>query len=76
MNYEIWVTGDGSQLEDYRLGVILRDPSLRPLVGEEISINGKVFSILRCTPSSNPTDVMVKYFVSPPNYNKPYRRIG
>ena len=74
MNYEIWATGDGSNLADYRLGVIMRDPSLRPLVGEEISIRGRVFRILRCTPSANPTDVMVKYFVSPPNPNRPFRR--
>ena len=47
---------------------------MRPTVGQEISIKGKIFTVLRCDPSSNPENAAVKYYVSTPNDNWPYKK--
>ena len=74
MNYELWIAGNGGDVPDTVLGVIFRDPWMRPAVGQEISIKGKIFTVLRCDPSSNPDNAVVKYYVSAPNDNWPYKK--
>lgn len=74
MNYELWMAGNGADIPDTVLGVIFREPWQRPTVGQEIQIKGRIFTILRCVPSSNPDNVMVKYYVDPPNDNWPYKQ--
>jgi hypothetical protein len=68
MNYEFWLAGDGADIPD------LPDPWQRPTVGQEVRIQGKIFKVLRASPSSNPADVKVIYYVEPPNSNWPYKR--
>ena len=56
MNYEIWIVGDGGDVPDTVLGVIFRDPWMRPAVGQEISIKGKMFTICLLYTSPSPRD--------------------
>ncbi len=73
MNYDIFLAGDGGHIPDLFLGTIRRDPVFRPTLRGQISIKGKVFEVIRLTPTGNPDDVKVSYFVEPLNTNKPYR---
>lgn len=74
MNYDIWIAGDGGRTPDLFLGTISREPWSRPTLRGQISIKGKVFEVIRLTPTGNPDNVKVTYFVEPLNTNKPYRR--
>tara|TARA_R110001592_G_scaffold301945_1_gene573680 strand:+ start:355 stop:585 length:231 start_codon:yes stop_codon:yes gene_type:complete len=74
VNYELWIAGDGGSIPDTVIGVIFREPWQRPAPGQEIQIKGKIFTILRCDPPSNPDNESVKYFVNKPNDNWPYKR--
>ena len=74
MNYELWIAGNGGDVPDTILGVIFRDSWQRPAVGQEIQIKRKIFTVLRCDPSDNPDNLSVKYYVTSPNYNWPYKR--
>ena len=74
MNYELWIAGNGAEIPDAVIGTIFREPWQRPTVGQEIQIKGRIYKVLRCVPSNNPDNVMVKYYVDPPNDNWPYKR--
>ncbi len=73
MNYELWIAGNGGDIPDTVLGVIFREPWQRPTVGQEIQIKGRIFTVLRCDPSNNPDNTVVKYYVDLPNDNWPYK---
>jgi hypothetical protein len=74
LNYEIWLAGDGGDIPDTPIGYVFRDPWQRPTVGQEIRVQGKIFKVLRSTPSSNPDNAKVIYYVESPNDNWPYKR--
>jgi len=73
LNYEFWLAGDGGNLADALLFTTFLDAWSRPTKGQQITIKNKLFEIVRCEPSSNPDNQLVKYFVEPYNAQRPFK---
>ena len=73
-NYEIWLAGDGGNVEDAKLFTIFFEEWARPTKGQQLTIKGTLMEVLRTDPSDNPTGQMVKIYVHPFNPNKPFSR--
>lgn len=72
MNYTLILKGDG-QTEDITLGIIERDPEMRPTVGQHIEYKGREYKISKSTPPNNPSTTTVTYYIETYNPNFPYR---
>lgn len=63
MNYTLILAGNGGDIPDVTLGIIERDPWMRPQVNYRISYHGEEFTIIKCSPSSNPDNATVSYTI-------------
>ena len=73
MNYNLYWDGQPYGRDDLLIGTIFREPWQRPTLGAHFTIKGREVKIVRVSPTSNPANALVKYYVEPVTGNWPYR---
>lgn len=73
MNYTIILAGSGGDIPDVTLGIIEREPWCRPQLDQQLKYNGKVYTVTKCVPPSNPDNATVSYTIALLNNNYPYK---
>ena len=75
MNYNFFWDGKSWGKDDIVIGLIFREPWMRPSVGHRITIKGKEVLITRSDPDPHTEFDSVTYYVEPVNGNWPYKMI-
>jgi len=73
MNYSFWWDGKPHARDDILIGTIFRDPWMKPLLGQQIYIKGKLVRVTRTLPHPITDDVTIKYFVELVSGNEPFK---
>ena len=73
MNYTLILAGNYGDKPPITLGVFESDPWARPQLNQQIEFRGKIYVVVACNPTSNPSDVTVAYTIEPFNSNAPYK---